>query len=376
MQISAWWRGVKRKFRVEIGQSVLLNATQFRLVLLLRQGYIGAATLFHGDDMAKLVTIFGGSGFVGRYIARRLAKEGWRVRVAVRRPNEAIFVKPYGAVGQVEPVLCNIRNDDSVRAVLQGADAAVNCVGILAPNGKNTFDAVQAEGAERVAKISAEMGVGSLVHVSALGADKDSDSDYQRTKGIGEAGVLEHFPNAMILRPSIVFGAEDGFFNRFASMARFGPVLPVVGADTKFQPVYVDDVAKAAVQGVTQGATGTYELGGPDVNSFRELMSEMLGVIRRRRLIVNVPFFVANIMATCFAVASFCTAGLIKAPVTRDQVRNLRVDNVVSDDAKGFDDLGITPTSLEAVLPSYLWRFRPSGQYDAIKESAKNLRVE
>lgn len=329
-----------------------------------------------GLIMAKLVTIFGGSGFAGRYIARRLAKEGWRVRVAVRRPNEAIFVKPYGAVGQVEPVLCNIRNDDSVRAVLQGADAAVNCVGLLVRNGKNTYDAVQSEGAERVARISKEMGVGSLVHLSAIGADADSPSEYQQTKAAGEAGVLEHCPNAMILRPAIMFGAEDEFFNRFASMSRFGPVLPVVGADTKFQPVYVDDVARAAVLGVTDGVSGTYELGGPDVNSFRELMGEMLAVIRRRRLVVNIPFFAANIMATGFGVLSFCTGGLVKAPITRDQVRNLRMDNVVSDGAKGLDDLGIKPTSLEAVLPSYLWRFRPSGQYDAIKESAKSLRVE
>jgi NADH dehydrogenase len=326
--------------------------------------------------MAKLVTIFGGSGFVGRYVARRLAKDGWRVRVAVRRPNEAIFVKPYGAVGQVEPVFCNIRDDASVREVLNGSDAAVNCVGILAPNRKNTFDSVQAEGAERIARICAEVGVETLTHISAIGADIESDSDYQRTKAEGEAGVLRHFPSAMILRPSIVFGPEDEFFNRFASMSTMGPVLPVIGADTKFQPVYVDDVAQAAVHGVNGLAQGTYELGGPDVQSFRELMGDMLGIIRRRRLVVNVPFFAANIMATAFAVVSFCTGGLIAGPVTRDQVRNLRNDNVVAEDAKGLSDLGIKPTALEAILPSYLWRFRPSGQYDAIKESAKNLRAE
>ena len=325
--------------------------------------------------MAKMVTIFGGSGFVGRYVARRMAKEGWRVRVAVRHPNEAIFVKPYGAVGQVEPVFCNIRDDNSVRSALSGSDAAVNCVGILAPNGKNTFESVQSEGAERVARISAEMGLETLVHVSAIGADAESDSDYQQTKAAGEAGVLEHFPMAMILRPSIVFGPEDEFFNRFASMSRFGPVLPVVGADTKFQPIYVDDVAQAAVHGVVNKTSGTFELGGPDAQSFRDLMGEMLAVIRRRRLILNVPFFAANIMAIGFGVLSFCTAGLVKAPVTRDQVRNLRRDNVVSADAKGLSDLGIKPTALEAILPTYLWRFRPSGQYDAIKESAKNLRT-
>ena len=208
--------------------------------------------------MSNLVTIFGGSGFVGRYIARRLAKEGWRVRVAVRRPNEAMFVRPYGVVGQVEPILANIRDDASVRAAIQGADAVVNCVGILAEQGKNQFDTVQAEGAGRVARIAAEEGIGRFVHVSAIGADAESDSDYARTKALGEAAVLEHMPGAVILRPSIIFGPEDGFFNRFAAMARFGPILPVVGAGTRFQPVYVDDVAHAAVLGVTGAAEVGY----------------------------------------------------------------------------------------------------------------------
>jgi len=233
--------------------------------------------------MSKLVTIYGGSGFVGRYIARRMAKEGWRVRVAVRRPNEAIFVKPYGVVGQVEPVLCNIRDDASVAAVMQGADVVVNCVGILAKSGKNTFDSVQSEGAARVARLAAEHGITRMIHVSAIGADAESDSDYARTKAAGETAVLQHMPDAMILRPSIVFGPEDQFFNRFASLSRMGPILPVVGAATKFQPVYVDDVAHAAVLGITGAASGgIYELGGPDVRTFRDLMTEMLSVIRRR----------------------------------------------------------------------------------------------
>ena len=326
--------------------------------------------------MSRLVTIYGGSGFVGRYIARRMAKEGWRVRVAVRRPNEAIFVKPYGVVGQVEPVLCNVRDDASVAAVMRGADAVVNCVGILAPDGKNTFDAVQADGAERVARIAAEQGVARMVHVSAIGADAESDSDYARTKALGEAGVLRHMPDAMILRPSIVFGPEDEFFNRFASMSRMGPVLPVVGAETHFQPVYVDDVAKAAVLGVTGKAKGgIYELGGPDVDTFRELMQQMLGMIRRRRLVLNIPFPIARVIALISDVVSFVTFGLIPSQLTRDQVRNLRRDNVVGDGVLTFADLGIEPVSLEAVLPEYLWRFRPSGQYDAIKESAGNLRI-
>ena len=326
--------------------------------------------------MSKLVTIYGGSGFVGRYIARRMAKEGWRVRVAVRRPNEAIFVRPYGVVGQVEPVLCNIRDDASVRSVMQGADAVVNCVGILAESGKNRFDAVQAEGATRIARIAAEEDVARMVQLSAIGADKGSDSAYASTKALGEEGVFEHMPNAVILRPSIVFGPEDEFFNRFASMSRLGPVRPVVGADTRFQPVYVDDVAQAAVMGVKgTAAPGIYELGGPDVSTFRELMREMLGVIRRRRLVLNIPFWLASIMGSAFDLLNTVSLGLVPAQITSDQVRNLRRDNVVSEDAKGFADLGIKPTSLEAVLPEYLWRFRPSGQYDAIKESARNLRT-
>lgn len=326
--------------------------------------------------MSKLVTIFGGSGFVGRYIARRMAKEGWRVRVATRRPNEAMFVKPYGAVGQVEPVFCNIRDDASVDAVMAGADAIVNCVGILAKDGKNTFDSIQAEGAGRVARLAAARGISRMVHISAIGANAASDSDYARTKAEGEAAVLASMPDAVILRPSIIFGPEDGFFNRFASMTRFGPVLPVVGADTRFQPVYVDDVARAAVAGVLgQAEAGVYELGGPDVDTFRELMQQMLHVIRRRRLILNIPFPIAHIMALGFDVANAASFGLIPAQITRDQVRNLANDNIVSDGARGFAELGIRPTSLEAVLPEYLWRFRPSGQYDAIKESARNLRA-
>ena len=326
--------------------------------------------------MSKLVTIYGGSGFVGRYIARRMAKEGWRVRVAVRRPNEANFVKPYGVVGQVEPVLCNVRDDASVASVMQGADAVVNCVGILAPNGKNTFDSVQAEGAERIARIAANEGVAQFVHISAIGADENSDSDYSRTKAQGEQGVLKHMPDAMILRPSIVFGQEDQFFNRFATMTRMGPVLPVVGANTKFQPVHVDDVAAAAVQGILGTASGgIYELGGPDVRTFRELMATMLDVIRRRRLVLNIPFPIAKVMALGFDAAHFCSFGLVPAQITRDQVRSLAVDNIVGEDVKSFADLGIAPVSISSVLPEYLWPFRPSGQYSEIKESAQNLQM-
>lgn len=326
--------------------------------------------------MSKLVTIYGGSGFVGRYVARRLAKAGWRIRVAVRRPNEALFVKPYGVVGQVEPVACNIRDDASVRAAMHGADAVVNCVGILNRSGKNTFNAVQAEGAGRIARIAAELGVSQLVQVSAIGADPASDSHYARSKAEGEAAVLAAFPSAVILRPSVIFGPEDGFFNRFAGMTRFSMVLPLVGAGTKFQPVYVDDVAEAAAKAVEGGvAPGVYELGGPDVATFRDLVKQMLAVIRRRRLVLGVPFWIGSVIGTVGDAVQAVSLGLIDNKIlTRDQVRNLKADNVVAEGAKGLADLGITPTNLGTVLPEYLWRYRPEGQFTAIQESAKNLR--
>jgi NADH dehydrogenase len=327
--------------------------------------------------MSKLVTIYGGSGFVGRYVAQRMAQQGWRVRVAVRRPNEAIFVRPYGVVGQVEPVLCNIRDDQSVAAAMHGADAVVNCVGILNQSGKNRFETVQAEGAERVARIAAEQGVERMVQVSAIGADAESDSAYSRTKAEGEAGVLAHMPDAVILRPSVIFGPEDQFFNRFAGMTRLGPVLLIAGGDSLFQPVYVDDVAAAAEKAVLgEAEPGIYELGGPEVKSLRELLQQMLQVIHRRRAIVNMPFWIARIMAFGFDMLQAISFGLISNGIlTRDQLKNLARDNVVSDGVKGFEDLGITPMAMASILPEYLWRFRPSGQYDAIKSSARNLRT-
>ncbi|MDM8166067.1 complex I NDUFA9 subunit family protein [Roseovarius sp.] len=324
---------------------------------------------------SKLVTIFGGSGFLGRYIARRMAKAGWRVRVAVRRPNEAVYVRTYGVVGQVEPVLCNIRDDESVRSVLRGADAAVNCIGTFDKGGKNNFDAVQNKGAARIGRIAKEEGVARLVHISAIGADAEAETLYGQSKGQGEDAILESFPDAVILRPSVMFGAEDSFFNRFAGMTRFGPILPVVGASTKFQTVWVDDVAAAAEMGAKgTAAPGIYELGGPDVNTFRELMQQMLGVIHRRRLIINIPFWIASIMAGVMEFVQTITLGLVPPQITRDQVQTLKDDNVVSEGAKTFADLGIDPVAMEAVLPDYLWRFRPDGQYDDIKRSASNLR--
>lgn len=326
--------------------------------------------------MSKLVTIYGGSGFVGRYIARRLAKEGWRVRVAVRRPNEAMHVKPYGVPGQVEPVFCNVRDDMSVAAVMQGADAVVNCVGVLNELGKNTFGAIHAEGAGRIARIASQQNVASLVHVSAIGADADAGSVYSRTKAAGEAAVLQHFPGAVILRPSVIFGVEDGFFNRFAGMTRLSPLLPIAGGSTRFQPVFVDDVAKAAVKGALGEAEGgIYELGGPEVKSFRVLMEQMLEVIHRRRLVLSLPRFAAYLVAFGFDMLQKASFQLIENKMlTRDQLKNLKTNNVVSEGAKGFDDLGISPVTVGSVLPDYLWKFRPSGQYDEMTNSARNLR--
>lgn len=325
--------------------------------------------------MSELVTIYGGSGFVGRYIARRMAKAGWRVRVAVRRPNEAMFVKPYGTVGQVEPILCNIRDDASVALAMDGADAVVNCVGILDENAKNTFEAVQAEGAGRVARLASRAGIDRMVHISAIGADAESESEYARTKAEGEMAVLAAMPGAVILRPSIVFGPEDRFFNRFAAITRFGPILPIVGPETKFQPVYVDDVAAAAEKAVVgEAEPGVYELGGPEVARFRDLMSEMLDVVRRRRLVIGLPVPIARLMAVGFSIGHAMTLGLMPRALTQDQITNLGTDNVVSEGAMGFGDLAITPTPMEAVLPEYLWSYRPAGQYEAIKESAQNLR--
>ncbi|RZW02352.1 MAG: complex I NDUFA9 subunit family protein [Rhodobacteraceae bacterium] len=325
--------------------------------------------------MSKLVTIYGGSGFVGRYVTQRMARQGWRVRVAVRRPNEAHFVKPYGVVGQVEPIFCNIRDDDSVRQVMSGADVVVNCVGILEESGRNTFGAVQHDGAERIARIATEQGVSRLVQVSAIGADPESESEYARTKGLGEQAVIAAFPRATILRPSIIFGPEDEFFNRFAGMARLTPAIPLFGAETKFQPVYVDDVAAAAEKAVLGKAeAGVYELGGPDVNTFRELVQRMLGIIRRRRLVIGLPFWTGRAMGRVFGALSYLTGGLAPAPVTVDQVKQLERDNVVSDGARTLADLGIQATALEAVLPSYLWMYRPDGQYSDLTRSAKNLK--
>lgn len=310
----------------------------------------------------KLVTIFGGSGFIGRYLVQQLARRGWRIRVAVRRPDLAGHLRPLGKVGQIQPVQANVRYPDSVAAAVQNADAVVNLVGILAASGRQTFQAVQAGGPRTVAEAARAAGVGRFVQMSAIGAGPDSRSQYARSKAEGEEAVRETFADAVIVRPSIVFGAEDQFFNRFAGMAKLTPVLPLVGADTRFQPVFVGDVADflaEAVDGKVAGGT-IYELGGPDVKTFRELIESMLKEIRRKRPILVLPFWLAGLQARMLSV-------LPNPPLTTDQVRLLRHDNVVSEAAirerRTFAAAGIRPHSLAAILPTYLWRYRPGGQF-------------
>jgi uncharacterized protein YbjT (DUF2867 family) len=318
-------------------------------------------TIMRGD----LVTVFGGSGFIGRYVVRRLAREGWQVRVAVRRPNGALFCKTAGHVGQVVPVAANVRDQASVRAAVSGAAAVVNLVGILFQAGPQRFDAVQTEGAANIAAAAAAAGVRAMAHVSAIGADPQSSSAYARSKASGEAGVTKAFPAATILRPSIVFGPEDDFFNRFAKMALLAPALPLIGGGTtRFQPVYVLDVAEAiarAIEHPEAHAGKTYELGGPRIYSFRELMTLLLAEIGRKRCLCSLPFALASLQGAVFQSIPF-----IKPPVTADQVKLLKRDNVVGPQAAGFQALGVTPTALEPILPTYLDRYRPQGYYSRV----------
>lgn len=324
----------------------------------------------------KLVTVFGGSGFVGRHVVRALVKRGYRVRVAVRRPDLAGFLQPLGTVGQIHAVQANLRYPDSVSAAIKGADAVVNLVGILQEGGRQSFAGVQANGARAIAQACAALGVSRLVQVSAIGADAASASAYARSKAQGEAGVLAAVPGAVILRPSIVFGPEDGFFNRFASLARMLPVLPLIGGgETKFQPVFVGDVAEAvalAVNGAASAGT-VYELGGPEVKSFRELLAYICEVTGRKRALAPLPFPLARLQARVMEIADTLTLGLVpnELKLTRDQVTLLESDNVVSASAtaesRDFAGLGIAPTSVEAVVPSYLWRFRKTGQFDTAR---------
>jgi uncharacterized protein YbjT (DUF2867 family) len=315
------------------------------------------------SNLDTLVTVFGGSGFLGRSVVRALAKRDYRVRVAVRRPELAFHLQPLGRVGQIHAVQANLRYPASVEAAMRDSHAAINLVGILAESGAQTFDTVQGKGAAAVANAAAAAGA-RMVHVSALGADENSPSHYARAKAAGEKAVLSAVPSATILRPSVIFGPEDQFTNRFAALAQISPVVPLIGGGvTKLQPVFVGDVATAvadAVDGKTK-AGATYELGGPEVLSLREIMGIILATIERERMLVSWPFGLAKLQALFLQFAP----GAFK--LTPDQVTLLRSDNVVSDAAKAagrtLEGLGITAESLEAIAPQYLWRFRKAGQF-------------
>lgn len=311
-----------------------------------------------------LVTVFGGSGFVGRYVVRALAKRGYRIRVACRRPDLAGHLQPLGDVGQIHCVQANLRYRWSVDRAVEGADHVVNCVGILAASGDQTFDSLQARGPAWVAQAAAAVGA-TMVQVSAIGANKSSEADYARTKAVGEEAVHAALPEAIILRPSIVFGPEDDFFNRFAGMARLAPALPLIGGGkTRFQPIYVGDVAEAvalAVDGKVE-AGSIWELGGPEVLTFKECLQRMLDVIERKRAFVSLPFGIAKAMG---GFAQY----LPGAPITPDQVEMLKTDNVVSkamiDARRTLEGMGVSPTPLGTILPTYLIRFRKHGQFEA-----------
>ena len=320
-----------------------------------------------------IISVIGGSGFIGRHVVAALASAGWRVRVICRRPDLAQFLQPLGAPGQIAFAQANVREPGSLRRAVEDSRAVLNLVGILAERGKQTFEAVHVHGAAAAARAAKEAGAETFIHVSAIGADAGSPSAYGRSKAKGEQEVRRIFPEAVILRPSIVVGPEDEFFNRFAAMARLSPVLPLIGGGrTRFQPVYVGDVAEAAVRLVESGAHRgeILELGGPEVLTFRELLRFMLRVIRRRRLLLPVPFGLARVMAWPMQF-------LPGAPLTPDQVRTLQRDNVVSERAvaerRTFAGLGIEPEGIEAVVPAYLERYRPAGQFTVVRESIAEM---
>ncbi len=324
------------------------------------------------DPTDRIITLFGGSGFIGRHLVRALARDGWRVRVATRRPDLAFHLQPLGRVGQIHAVQANVRYPDSLAQALRGADAAVNLVGILAPWGKQTFDSVQAEGSSAVARAAQAAGISNFLHFSAIGADAESTSAYARSKAAGENSVLAAMPSARILRPSVVFGPEDQFFNRFAAMAQKMAVLPLIGGgETRLQPVYVGDVAEAGSRLLRgAGAAGsTYELGGPSIKTMREIFEFVLATIHRERPLASLPFGVAGTIGAVTETANKLLLGLIPAEfsITRDQVELLRHDNVVSQKAiaegRTLAGLGLTPESVEAVVPAYLYRYRDRGQF-------------
>jgi uncharacterized protein YbjT (DUF2867 family) len=319
--------------------------------------------------MKGLVTVFGGSGFVGSQIVRALARMGSRVRVAVRQPGRGYRLRMLGDVGQIEVVQANIRDDASVARALEGAEGCINAVAVLYESARQTFDALHVEGARRVATTAERLGVSHFVQVSAIGADPDSPSAYARTKAAGEARVREAFPGAVIVRPSVVFGPDDRFFNRFAEMAMLAPALPLIGGGhTRLQPVFVADVGEAVARAVwsEEAAGRTFELGGPEVFTFHQLVDIMLEVVQRKRLLVPLPWAIADLMGR--AGDLMARTGLPPA-ITSDQVALLRSDNVVAEGAAGLQALGVSASALEPIIPTYLYRYRRGGQYAQPQEA-------
>lgn len=315
------------------------------------------------NAMQDLVTVVGGSGFIGSQVVRALARKGLRLRVAVRRPHLAGDLRLHGDVGQIELVQANIRNPDSLARAMDGASACVNLVAVAFEHGRQKFQALHVMGARNAAQAARKAGATRFVQVSALGADPDSPSRFARTKAAGEAAAREVFPDAVVIRPSVVFGQEDNFFNRFAAMAAVSPALPLIGGGrTRFQPVFVGDVGRAIAETVLRAEAGgrTYELGGPGVYTFRELMELVLRETQRRRLLLPIPFRAASLLG---AVGDLVAATPFPPPITSDQVRLLKADNVVSPEAAGLAELGIVPVTVEAVVPTYLYRYRRGGQY-------------
>jgi NADH dehydrogenase len=312
----------------------------------------------------RIITVFGGSGFIGRHVVKRLAKQGFHVRVVCRNPLLAGRVFPMGDPGQIVAMRCNVLNEAQIAEAVRGVWGVINLVGILYQSGSQRFEALQGEAAGAIARAAKAAGVLRIAHMSAIGADAASDSLYARSKAHGEAGMREAFPDAAILRPSIVFGSEDGFFNRFGALAARLPVLPLFGGgETRMQPVYVGDVAEAAVHALTDEAAkgATFELGGPRVYTFRELMDYVRRVTGRRPLLLPLPFWFGH-------VGAFLAEWLPAPPLTRDQLRLLAKDNVVSEGARTLRDLGIAPMPVEAVAPSYLYVYRKAGQFTDLRE--------
>lgn len=315
----------------------------------------------------RLVTVFGGSGFIGRHVVRALAKDGWRIRVATRHPNSAHFLKPMGRVGQIQLLKCNVNSDDEVEAALAGADAAINLVGTFAAMGAQSFEHIQVEAAERIARVANAQNVARLVHVSSTGVAENAPAKYFQTKWAGEQAVRREYPMATVMRPGLVFGPEDNFFNRFAWLLKMTPPFvpfPLFGGGTtKFQPVYAGDVAAAIVAAIDNptAAGATYELGGPEAMTLRQVLERTMEVAHRKRWLIPVPLMIARIQG---AVLQFLPLKLL----TLDQARMLETDTTVAEGAPGLRDLGITPTPVASILPSYLWRFRRHGQFEPVAE--------